>query len=409
LISIYIVIDMYCGRIEAMLVRTTRSPASDLENGGSTHTRLDVVIDAALARKSIVGCVVMVAQRGRMLYQRAAGFADREAEKPMQLDTLFRLASMTKPIVSTVTMALIERGRLGLADRVSQWIPEFSPRLTDGREAVITVRHLLTHTAGLSYGFLEPEDSPYNRANVSDGLDQPGLGVTENLRRIASVPLTFEPGQSWRYSLATDVLGELLHRVGGVPLPELIATLVTKPLRMRNTGFRVDDLRRLATPYADGSPEPLLMGDHHTVLFGSGRGISFAPARIFDHFSYPSGGAGMVGTAADFMLFLEALRTGGTPILSSQSVEMMTTNQTGSLLIDAEGPGWGFGFCAAVLTDPQAAQSPQSTGTYRWGGAYGHSWFADPKRELTVVALTNTAVEGMSGNFPMMLRNAVYS
>lgn len=392
-----------------MLAKSLLSPAESSEGDGLAHTRLDAAIDAALTRKSIVGAVVMVAHSGRMLYQRAAGLADRETGKPIRLDTLFRLASMTKPIVSAATMALIERGRLHLEDTVSQWVPEFRPKLSDGREAVITIRHLLTHTAGLSYGFLGSEDGPFNMANASNGMDQPGLGLAENLRRVASIPLAFEPGESWRYSLATDVLGEIITRVEGAPLPKLIADLVTEPLRMRDSGFRVDHPERLATPYVDGSPEPVRMGDHQIVLFGRGRKVSFAPSRIFDPLSYPSGGAGMVGTAEDFMLFLETLRKGGAPILSRHTVETMTTNQTGSVLVDPEAPGWAFGFCAAVLTDPEAARSPQSVGTYRWGGAYGHSWFVDPKRELTVVALTNTAFEGMSGDFPTSICNAVYS
>ena len=116
----------------------------------------------------------------------------------------------------------------------------------------------------------------------------------------------------------------------------------------------------------------------------------------------------MVGTAGDVVNFLEALRTGGAPILHRQTVEEMTANQTGDFVIDPRGPGWGFGFGAAVLQDPIAAQTPQSIGTYSWGGVYGHSWFVDPQLELTVVALTNTTTEGMAGVFPLAIRDAVY-
>jgi hypothetical protein len=124
------------------------------------------------------------------------------------------------------------------------------------------------------------------------------------------------------------------------------------------------------------------MPDSYIIPFPPGAGVSFAPGRIFDPNSSPSGGSGMAGTAPDFVVFLEALRTGGKPILEEQTVKTMTTNQIGDFLIDPESPGWGFGFGAAVLTDPIAAQTPQAVGTFRWGGIYGHSWFVDPELDL---------------------------
>lgn len=136
--------------------------------------------------------------------------------------------------------------------------------------------------------------------------------------------------------------------------------------------------------------------------------VAVSLLRLFDPNSYPSAGAGMVGTAGDFLTFLEALRNGGGSILHRQTVEEMTVNQTGDFVIDPQVPGWGFGFGAAVLRDPIAAQTPESAGIYSWGGAYGHSWFVDPQFELTVVALTNTTIEGMAGGFPLAIRDAVY-
>ncbi|HTN82361.1 MAG TPA: serine hydrolase domain-containing protein, partial [Sorangium sp.] len=155
--------------------------------------RLDAVVEAATAEGRIVGAVVVVARDGQVVYRRAAGFADREAGRPVREDTVFRLASMTKPIVSAAALALVDAGALGLDDPVTKWLPSFSPRLADGRAATITVRHLLTHTAGLNYTFMEPPDGPYHRERVSDGLDQPGLSLEENLARIAKAPLLFEP------------------------------------------------------------------------------------------------------------------------------------------------------------------------------------------------------------------------
>lgn len=369
---------------------------------------VDAVMESALEQRRLNGAVVMIARQGEVIYQRAAGWLDRETGRPMPMDAIFRLASMSKPIVSAAALKLVELGKLSLDDSVEKWIPEFAPTLADGRQAKITVRHLLTHTAGLSYNFFQPQDGPYWKAGVSNGLDQPGLSITENLSRLGAIPLFFEPGTSWLYSLATDVLGELLSRVANASLPTIVSEFITAPLGMRDSGFYIVDRTREAVPYTDGPVGPVRMVEEQIVPFGDGGGVSFALDRILNSDSYPSGGAGMAGTATDYLKFLEALRTGGNPILNTSSVKAMTSNQTGDFFIFTEGPGWGFGLGAAILQDPAVASSPQSPGTYRWGGAYGHSWFVDPKEGLTVVALTNTAFEGMAGKFTTHLRNAVY-
>jgi CubicO group peptidase (beta-lactamase class C family) len=151
------------------------------------------------------------------------------------------------------------------------------------------------------------------------------------------------------------------------------------------------------------------MGDPHIVPFMDGAGIVFSPSRAFDANSYPSGGAGMVGAAPEFLRFLETLRNGGGPLVNPGTAATMMRNQVGALPVSARGPGWGFGFGAAVLIDPEQAGSPQSAGAWGWGGVYGHSWFIDPAQKLTVIGLTNTAIEGMAGRFTVDLRDAVYS
>jgi CubicO group peptidase (beta-lactamase class C family) len=373
----------------------------------SLRDRVDAVIDTTLRDRRIVGTVTLVAEKGEVIYRRAAGFSDREAGQAMREDRLFRLSSVTKPVVSTAAMALIEQGKIALGDPVRRWLPDFRPRLADGSEPAITIRHLLTHTSGLGYAFGEPDDGPYRRAGISDGMDQPGLELEENLRRIASVPLLFAPGARWNYGLSLDVLGAVLARAADAPLPEVVRRLVTGPLGMRDTEFWAVDRARLAVAYADGEPEPVVMHDDHVIPFLSG-GIRYAPSRALDPTSYPSGGAGMVGSAGDVLVLLQALCAGGSPILSEASVRAMTSDQIAPLTVDLRGPGWGFGFGAAILTAPELAQSPQSAGTYGWGGVYGHSWFVDPVRKIVVVSLTNTALAGMTGAYPVALRDAVY-
>ncbi|BCL74490.1 esterase [Jeongeupia sp. HS-3] len=375
-------------------------------------TRLDAAIDSALNEARIVGAVVLVARDGEPVYHRAAGWADREHRVAMRDDSLFRLASLTKSIVSTAALALVEQGRLSLHIPLAELMPEFTPRLPNGQTATITAHHLLTHTAGFSYGFFEPADGPYHRAGISDGLDAPGWGMAEQLQRIASVPLFFAPGTAWRYSIGTDVLGALIARVTGQTLPDAIAALVTGPLAMHDTAFSVRDRSRLATAYADATPAgspPVRMGEHTIVPFidPALAGIAFAPGRVFDPASFPSGGGGMVGGATDFLRFLESIRNDN-GVISPPMSQALRSNQTGDLLIDVRGPGWGFGYGGAVLLDPAAAASPQSPGTWQWGGAYGHSWFVDPLERLSVIALTNTAVEGTAGRFATDIRDAVY-
>jgi CubicO group peptidase (beta-lactamase class C family) len=384
------------------------SPARTADVDASLSARVDAVIERTLAVQRLIGVVVLIAQNGSVIHRRAAGYADREAQLPMHEDTIFRLSSLTKPIVSAAALALVERGVLSLDEPVTRWLPEFRPTLTDGSAAVISARQLLTHTAGLSYSFFQAAGGPYERAGVSDGLAEPGLSLDEELRRLATVPLSNVPGSAWGYSLGLDVLGAVMARAGGEPLPNLVESLVTGPLGMKDTAFAVRDLGRLAAAYVDGA-RPRRMADPDIVELGPGALTRFAPSRILDPESFPSGGAGMAGTATDFLSFLETIRRGGGAILKPQSTHSMMSNQIGELRINLElTPSWGFGFGGAVLMDPVLAGVPQAAGTWKWGGVYGHHWFVDPSRGLTVAALSNTTAEGMMGDFVTDLRNAVY-
>jgi len=385
---------------DALIARTQPVPDAVL------WARMDRAIDLAIAEQRIVGTEVLVARSGRIVYRRAAGLPTARRPRPMKEDDLFLLASITKPIVSTAVMRLADQGLLAFDDPVTRWLPGFLPYAADGTQPVITLQHLLTHTAGLSYGFFETPDHPYHQLKVSSGLDQPGLGLDENLRRLAAAPLSGMPGAGWRYSMAFDVLGGVIEEASGLPLPQAVEALVTGPLGMTHTSFNVADRRRLATPYGDAKPRPVRMGREHTVMFND-MPIHFAPGRISDPSSYPSGGAGMAGTAADTLTLLEALRTGGHGFLRRETAAAAHQAHVGPQA-QTKGPGWGYGRGWAVLVEPEAAQSPQSAGTLSWGGVYGHSWFIDPARELSVVALTNTAIEGMTGRFTTDIRDAVY-
>ncbi|OKB68414.1 serine hydrolase [Serratia marcescens] len=376
---------------------------------GLTAKAIDDAIDKALSDKRLVGAVILVAQGGETIYRRAAGMADREAGKPMAFNTLFRLASVSKPIVSTAALALMAQGGMQLDDPITRWLPDFRPRLADGTTPLLTLRHLMTHTAGLSYRFFQPEGGFYAQADVSDGMDDATISLQENVRRIADAPLLAPPGAEWRYSIATDVLGAAIEQAGGLPLAQAVKKWVTGPLGMADTDFLAVDAARLAAAYADhpGEPRRLRQPDRLPFIDGSA-GFHLSPARALDPRAYASGGAGMVGSAEDFLRLLEALRQGGAPVLPTDWVTALTTNQIGELPMPFW-PGRGFGLGITVLKDPIAAQTPESVGTWRMGGTYGHSWFVDPARRLSVVAFTNTALEGMSGAFVGEICQAVYA
>jgi CubicO group peptidase (beta-lactamase class C family) len=378
---------------------------------------IDAAIDRALADKRIVGAVVLMAQDGAIVYRRAAGLADRERAVAMREDAVFRLASLTKPLATAAALRMVELGKLALTDSVTHYLPSFRPALATGETPTITIRQLLTHTAGLSYGFMQPPDGSYHRAKVSDGMDQPGLTMTEELDRITRAGLAYPPGTRWAYSVAMDVLGAVMEAVEGEDLEAVMKKYVTAPLHLDSISFDLSEAQRtrLAPAYADNTPEPNRMPDEgQRVHFPEGipaytglAGISLSPARVFDRRSFRSAGVGLNGTAADMLTFIEAIRTGGAPILSRETVNAMMSVQTGTLPIVNRGPGSAFGFGGAILVDPAAAQTPQSAGTFGWGGVWGHTWFIDPKRRISVVSLSNTALEGMMGRYVRELRDAI--
>lgn len=441
-----------------------------------TFDTLDTVITQAVQEERIVGTVVLVAHHGQLVYQRAAGWADREAKKPMQPDTIFRLSSVTKPMVTAAAMRLEEEGRLPLQAPVTRWLPDFRPsapqaaqaaqtETAEPRRPTITIEQLITHTSGLSYSFMEDRNSPYARAKVSDGLNM-AISLAENLKRLGSVPLVYEPGKGWRYSLSIDVLGGVMEAETHQSLPDIVRETVTGPLGMKDTGFAVTDPDRLAVPYKDapakdsatahtssrnganasGSNTHSSNGDKQTSdgsthssdsmhdgnhaetapttprsraairmqaqdTLDTGDGVlNFDNDHVWNRQGYPSGGGGMVGTAPDFMKFLLSLRPGAQKrVLKPETVARMMQPHVNPAWLDFMKPGWSWGYGWAVLDDPAKAHTPMSRGTLQWGGVYGHHWFYDPVKDVAVVAFTNTTVEGMNGPFTVDVVDAVYA
>jgi len=370
-------------------------------------THVARVVTEAVETGDLVGAEVLLCHRGAIIQTVCAGWADREAAIVLQEGYGFRIASMSKSIVSVAALALFDRNLLGLDDPIARWLPSFAPSLPDGRRPTITVRHLLTHTAGLSYGFTEPSDSLFHRLGISDGLDSTSVTLAQNVALVAQLPLLFEPGSAWRYSIATDVLGAVLEAVTGQTLDRVVGELVTGPLGMTATGFHASVDALMAIPYAAAEGDkPRRMTDPCTLPF-EGCEIRYAPSRCFNRTLWPSAGTGMVGSAADYLRFLEMLRCGGAPALSPEAARLFATNAIKDLPT-AAGPGHGWGLGCSVVTDAVRAGLPGNPGSWGWGGVYGTHFFVDPLAALSVVCMTNTATTGMAGRFPNALRQAVY-
>jgi len=366
-------------------------------------TRVNDLIDRVIEEERITGAVVLVYQDGQPILEKTAGFVDREAGVPVQRNTIFRYASISKPIVAVTALVMIDKGLLSLDDRVVDHLPWFRPKTPDGGEATITIRHLLTHTSGLTYDpalELLPEGQ-----RMTLGLGNTDFSLEENFSRHNGIPLAFEPGSRWAYSFATDILGGVIAAVHCGTLEAAVVHHVAGPLGMADARFHVTDAKRLAVACADHPGRPVRMPDPWVSGDEERWRTVFSPSRIFNPKAFQSGGAGMVGTAGDVMRLLEMLRRGGETLLKPETAKAALSNQIGD--IGGE-PGYRFTFVGGLVVDPAAAMTSLPKGAIQWGGVYGNTWFIDPAERLTVVSLTNNALEGCTGAYPEMLRAAVY-
>lgn len=363
--------------------------------------RIDAVLASALNEKRIVGAVIAVMKDGELAHFKPYGLANREQGKPMSEDAIFRLASISKPIVTAAAMRMIELGKFALDTPVTDFLPDFKPKAPDGSTPTITIRHLLTHTAGLSYDFLQPPEGPYNTIPVSAGIDG-DFTMEDNLARMVKAGLTFPPGAAWLYSVAIDVLGAVMAKAEGTDVEGAVHKYVTGPMQMADTSFYVTDEKRLVQPYSNAVPEPVPIGDNFKQPFVPGCApINLGTSRAFNRNAFQGGGGCMNGKALDIVRMLDAIRAGGAPILSQETTQQMMSNQVGPLRILFDPTGnTAFGFGGSILLNPAASGSALSPGSWQWGGVWGHSWFVDPTRKLTIVNLTNTTLEGMAGQLP---------
>ncbi len=360
--------------------------------------RIDAAIDAALVSR-IVGCVVLVRKEGREVYARTAGLADREAGRKLERNTIWRLASVTKPIVATAALRMMDLGLLGLDDPVTKFLPWFTPPSPDGVVRPITLRQLLSHTSGLSYAAVP--------ADVSPGMSGPIIPLEENLRRLAKAPLVFAPGTRWTYGMSIDVVGGVLAAIDGATLQAALDKYVLGPLGMTDTRFTAKDPARLPAQYANTKPPAPPVVPPALLTEDNKQGTTFSVSRILHPDAPQSGGGGLSGTADDVMKMLEVYSNGGA-LLKPATIAEALRNQIGALPRRPEDTGKRFCLLGALMDDPSAADSPCPAGSVDWGGAWGHNWIIDPINRLSVLTCTNVAPEGDNGAFRQDIRNAVY-
>ncbi len=345
----------------------------------------------------LAGLSVLISRRGQLAYQSSYGSADMARGVPMGRDTIVRLYSMTKPLTSVAIMMLYEEGRFQLDDPISGVLPAFAQMRVHASggepapaERGITYRDLLTHTSGLTYGFMNstPVDALYRDQGVDFQTSDATLG--EVVARAAALPLLAQPGCAWNYSIATDVLGHLVAEISGMPFERFLAERVLGPLAMADTAFHVaaDKLPRFAANYARGEDgRAVLLDDPATSRFAAPRAIA-------------SGGGGLTGTAADYMRFCHMMLNQGIldghRLLGRKTVELMTANHLpGDMAAmgqarfsESNYSGIGFGLGFSVMLDPAQAQILGSPGEYAWGGAASTAFWIDPAEDMAVILLT---------------------
>ena len=388
-----------CGMAAPQGVAQSFAPVSPEEVGVSSErlARLDAALESYVEEEQLPGAALVIGRRGHIVYARAFGYRDREAEEPLEVTDLFRIASQTKAVISVGVMMLQEQGHMLIDQNLSDFIPEFDSTVVaveneEGAydivpaERKITVRDLLTHTAGIGYGWGVAAER-WVEAGVQGWYfadrEEP---ILETVRRMGSLPMDAQPGERFVYGYATDILGAVIEVASGMPLDEFLRVNIFEPLGMADTHFYVppEKADRLTVVYSvteagmERAPEPGHMVGQGMYLEG--------PRTSF------SGGAGLVSTPGDYARFLEALRRGGAldgaRILSPKTVELMTVDHIREAWDDTWGGGSGFGLGFGVTKEIGWNGLPGSPGAYTWGGAYHSTYWVDPAEELVVSYMT---------------------
>jgi len=373
-------------------------PSAKPESVGLSQERLERIsakVQHNIDDKRIAGAVTMVVRHGKVAWLKSQGMMDREAAKPMQPDALFRICSMTKPITSVAAMMLYEEGKFLLDDPVSKYLPEFKNMKVLVKPASgepysipakneITIRDLMRHTSGITYQWNGDLGAAYEKAGVASGLLQYDGTIADSSKALAGVPLLFNPGERFEYSLGVDVVGRLVEVLSGQPLDQFFRTRIFDPLGMKDTYFYPPDnkLDRLTTAYTYYDGKGLSRFPDTPIREGSfvysADYPSKGPKKLF------SGGAGLVSTAMDYARFCQMMLDGGkagnTRLLSRKTVELMTHDQLGKI-----GPDQGFGIGFGIEGVKGPLDELGSVDEYSWGGFFYTTFTVDPKEQMIVI------------------------
>ena len=388
--------------------------------------RIGPAMQAYVDRGVYAGVSVLAARGGEVAYAGSFGHRDREAKAPMAEDTILRLYSMTKPIVCTALMTLVEEARIRLFDPVAKYIPAFAGVKVLGLQGELAaprrpmmVRDLLTHTSGLSYGFLE--DSPVSRDYARCKLFNPRAPLAEAIDDLATLPLAFQPGERFHYSVGIDVAARLIEVVAGQPLGVFLRQRLLAPLKMNDTDFVVPEGKRSRIAAMYGRPDITLPGVTTRTAFeqwreGYNERIDVSKTHPVDAPGlFERGGHGLFGTIGDYFRFAEMLANGGAldgvRIIGHKTLELMHANHLPAALLPIEIggmplPGYGFGLGSRVLLDVAASGAPGSVGEYGWSGAAKTHYWVDPEEHIVALFMTQSM---LSFDLPELdLRALVY-
>ena len=396
---------------EKAAAKPAAKAASDLTEGMSRArlARIAPSMQEQIGKNMFPGAVTLVARHGKVVHYEVRGFQDAAKTVPLKKDALFRLASMTKPVVTVAAMMLVEQGKMRLGDPITNWLPELKDlkvETANGDVALtrpIWVQDVMRHTAGFVYA------GSTKSARIKEGYEKGNIEAREvditsdeMLKNLGQMPLAHQPGTVWEYSIAVDVLGILVERVAGQPLDQVLKEMLLDPLGMNDTAFWVppEKAARIAEALDGDALKAGMLKSYRILTNPAGK-------------SYFKGGAGLVGTAADYLKFAQMVVNGGEyngkRFLSKKTVELMLSDHTVGMAgttIATTGPGYGFGLGFAVRAGEGMAWVPGSKGDAMWAGAWGTSFWIDPKEGLVGILMSQAPSTRVQSR--MLFKNLVY-
>jgi len=417
IISLFCASALLCTAISlhAQTIKTDTKPVTGVDY--SRLGRIDSVINDYISKDQINGVVTIIVKDNQLVQWKGYGYLDKDSKKPMSKDAIFRIMSQTKAITSVGIMILYEEGKIYLDEPIGDFIPEFknqrvldkfnpadSSFTTVPAKRSVTFRDLLTHSSGLDYTDIGTPNGNaiYTKAKIPSGLGYFDASLLDRMKALGKLPLMFQPGEKWQYSLGSDLLGCLIEVISGQNLEEFFSQHIFKPLGMKDTYFNVPQAKagRLATVYTEDSL-------HHVIKW------SHTFRRIDPDYpllkkGYFAGGAGLSSTAWDYAVFMQMMLNGGVynghRILSPRTVQMMTSSQLDFVFNGADWFGLGFGLTSAK----SAARNVFNEGSFYWGGYYGTAYWADPKAHLVCLIMTQQTPDS-HGEVMTKVEDIIYS